>query len=82
MTNKEYYLGEYGAKYGIWNCKKREFQFGIVEDTPMLAEGRLFYLIGNDARKYRFRPRRISEVEIAKMRNKKNNCKRADDGRE
>ena len=71
MTNKEYFLGEYGAKYGIWNSKRNEFQFGIVEDTPMLAEGRLFFIIGNDARKYRFSPRKISEGEIAKMRNKR-----------
>jgi hypothetical protein len=75
MTNKEYYLGEYGAKYGIWNYKKCEFQLGIVEDTPMLAEGRLFHLIGNDARKIKFSPRKISEGEIAKMLNKKKDKK-------
>ena len=63
-------------------AKKGEFQFGIIEDTPMLAEGRLFFIIGNDARKYRFSPRKISEGEIAKMRNKKKNCKKADDGSE
>ena len=27
------------SKYGIYNRQKKEFQFGICEDTPMLAIG-------------------------------------------
>lgn len=48
-------------------CKKRyrakQFQFGICEDTPMLAEARLYQKIGDDARRYRFEPRRLPKGE-------------------
>jgi hypothetical protein len=71
IGNKEYLLGEYGKKYGIWNSKSQQFQFGIVEDTPMLAEAQLFNKIGNDARQWRFKVRRISDGEIKKMEEKK-----------
>lgn len=38
MKRGEYYRGRNGRKYGIWNTSKKCFQFGIAEDTPMLAE--------------------------------------------
>lgn len=63
MSNKKdrsvYYHGRPGEKYGIWNTVKKAFQFGICEDTPMLAEARLFQKIGDDARKWRFEQRPI-----------------------
>ena len=59
-NHKEYYHGKPGAKYGIYNTAAKCFQFGIREDTPMLAEARLFQMIGDDARKRRFEPRRLS----------------------
>lgn len=34
MKSDEYWRGKPGAKYGIWNTVKKEFQFGICEDTP------------------------------------------------
>lgn len=43
---------------------KKEFQFGICEDTPMLAEARLFAKIGDDARKYRFELRQLPNSVI------------------
>lgn len=46
-------------KYGIWNNIKKEFQFGISEDTPKKAEKKLFDKIGHDARKWRFSIRPI-----------------------
>jgi hypothetical protein len=55
----EYYRGQKGKKYGIYNTKAKRFQFGIREDTPMLAEARLYQLIGDDARKWRFEPRAL-----------------------
>lgn len=58
-NHKEYYRGKPGEKYGIYNTAAKCFQFGIREDTPMLAEARLFQLIGDDARKWRFEPRRL-----------------------
>lgn len=38
MKRGEYYRGRNGRKYGIWNTAKKCFQFGISEDSPMLAE--------------------------------------------
>ena len=63
MKSNEYWRGKPGAKYGIWNSVKKEFQFGICEDTPALAEARLFQKIGQDARKWRFEVRRIQGVK-------------------
>ena len=57
MKRDVYYLGVPGVKYGIWNTVQKRWQFGICEDTPMLAEARLFQKIGDDARKWRFEPR-------------------------
>ncbi len=59
MNRNTYYRGTAGKKYGIWNCAKKCFQFGICEDTPMLAQARLYQKIGDDARKYRFEPRML-----------------------
>ena len=62
MKRKTYYRGICGKKFGIFNIMAKEFQFGICEDSPMLAVARLYYKIGDDARKYRFEPRAIDEV--------------------
>lgn len=59
MNKEIYQRGLPGKKWGIWNQVKKEFQFGIAEDTPMLARARLFQRIGDDARKYRFELRQI-----------------------
>lgn len=59
MNRNEYYFGKQGHKYGIYNTCRKCFQFGICEDTPMLAEARLFQKIGDNARKWRFEPRRL-----------------------
>lgn len=52
-------MGVQGAKWGIWNTSQKKWQFGICEDTPMLAEARLFQKIGDNARKWRFEARRL-----------------------
>lgn len=57
MKRDVFYRGTPGVKYGIWNASRKCWQFGICEDTPMLAEARLFQKIGDDARKWRFEPR-------------------------
>lgn len=59
MNKEIYQRGLPGKKWGIWNQVKKEFQFGIAEDTPMLARARLFQRIGDDARKYRFELKQI-----------------------
>lgn len=57
MKRETYYHGRPGLKWGIWNAQRKQWQFGISEDTPMLAEARLFQRIGDNARKWRFEPR-------------------------
>lgn len=59
MKKDTYYRGVPGKKYGIWNSSSRQWVFGISEDTPMLAEARLFQKIGDDARKHRFEPKEL-----------------------
>ena len=49
-----YMRGKPNVKYGVYNSMKKEFQFGICEDSPMLAQARLHYIIGDDAKKWRF----------------------------
>lgn len=68
MRRDTYYRGSDGQKYGVWNTAKKEFQFGICEDTPMLAEARLFQRIGDDARKWRFEARALSKADIEKIK--------------
>jgi len=61
MKTAEFYMGHPGRKYGIWNGVKKCFQFGICEDTPFLAQARLFQKIGQDANKWRFEPRALPD---------------------
>lgn len=56
MKRETYQRGLPGVKWGIWNCAQKCFQFSICEDTPMLAEARLYQKIGDDAKKWRFEP--------------------------
>ena len=64
MKKATYYRGVPGKKYGIWNCLAKKFQFGICEDTPMLAEARLFQKLGEDAKKWRFETRMLPDSEV------------------
>lgn len=61
MKQSTYYRGVPGKKYGIWNSVAKCFQFGICEDTPMLAVARLYQKLGDDAKKWRFEPRMLPE---------------------
>ena len=63
MKRETYYRGIPGEKFGIWNTSAREFQFGICEDTPMLAKARLFQKIGDDARAWKFSERKIPKSD-------------------
>lgn len=47
--------------YGIWNSMKKEFQFGIKENTKKKATAKLFDKIGNDARQWRFEVRKLPQ---------------------
>ncbi len=57
MKRDIYWFGVRGEQYGIWNAVQKCWQFGICEDTPMLAEARLVQKIGDGARKWRFEVR-------------------------
>ena len=61
MNRYERMHGKNGAKYGIYNTSAKKFQFGICEDTPILAEARLIQKIGDDARKWRLVAKRLPE---------------------
>lgn len=67
MKRSTYYYGVPGKKFGIWNDVAKRFQFGICEDTPMLAEARLYKCIGDNAKKYRFQPKMLPDDEIARL---------------
>ena len=67
MKRERYMYGVRGEQYGIWNTAKKCWQFGICEDTPMLAEARLFQRIGDDARKWRFEVR-VLPAEMRKAK--------------
>ena len=63
MKKHEYQHGKPDTKYGIYNTSTKCFQFGISEDTPMLAVARLHQKIGEDAKKWRFEPRPLPKVK-------------------
>ena len=55
-------MSEY--RYMIWNDMKKEYQFPrICETTEKGANTLLFKLIGNDARKYRFKIVKVEKEE-------------------
>lgn len=66
MNNLERMYGKDGEQYGIWDSMENRFPFDICEDTPMLAEARLFQKIGASARKWRFEARRLPKGGDAK----------------
>ena len=47
--------------YGVWNLRKKEFQFGIKEPSKKKARQKLFDKIGYDAMKWRFEIKEIKE---------------------
>lgn len=54
--------------WGIWNGMSKEFQFGIDEPTPSMAEYELWKKIGYDSYKWRFEPK-ILPKELYKREN-------------
>lgn len=61
ISRIERMYGRKGWLYGIYNNRRKKFQFGIAEETPMLAEARLWQKIGDDARKWCFEVKRIPQ---------------------
>lgn len=63
MKKSTFYQGIPGKKFGIWNVARKCWQFNICEDTPMLAQARLYQKIGEDAKKWRFEVRMLPNKE-------------------
>lgn len=63
MKSSTYYMGDGHSKYGIWNMKAKCFVWGISEDTPMLAEAKLFQKIGYNARKWKYKVKEIPKLK-------------------
>ena len=61
MKRETYYMGDGHSKYGIWDTVTKRFILRISEDTPMLAEARLFQKIGEDARRWRYKVKEVAE---------------------
>lgn len=61
MKRSTYYMGNGRSKYGIWDTVTKRFVFGIAEDTPMLAEARLFKKLGDNARRWRYKVKEVTE---------------------
>lgn len=57
MKQSVYHQGSPGLKYGIWDPATHRWQYGIREDTPMLAVARLYQKLGAEAKKKGFQPR-------------------------
>jgi len=47
--------------YGVYNTLKKEFQFGIKEESKKKATQKLFKKIGKDSYKWRFE---IKEIKV------------------
>lgn len=47
--------------FGVYNMRKKEFQFGIAEPSKKKARQKLFDKIGKDAYKWRFEIKKIPE---------------------
>jgi hypothetical protein len=62
MKKKTYFNGVPNVKWGIYNTKAKQFQFGICEDSPYKAQKALSKKIGNDARKWRFEPKQLPKM--------------------
>lgn len=69
MKRHVYYYGTPGKKYGMYNTVAKKFQFGICEDSPMLAVARLHKLIGDNAKKWRFEPRILPDDVAERLKN-------------
>ena len=50
----KFMFGKRDVKYGVYDSVNKKFKFGVCEDSPMLAQARLHYIIGDDAKKLRF----------------------------
>ncbi|MNQ56263.1 hypothetical protein D3C85_703800 [compost metagenome] len=50
------------TRYGIWNGMQKKFQFNINEASKNAALRALHDVIGHDAKKWRFEPRKLPEA--------------------
>ena len=68
MKYSTYNHGIKGVMWGIWDASCKRFVFGICEDTPRLAEARLYQKIGDDAKKWRYEAKRLPKQKEKHMK--------------
>lgn len=61
MNRELYYRGRKGMQWGIWDTAEAGWILNIAEDTPMLAEARLYQKLGKGAKNTRFQPRPLPQ---------------------
>ncbi len=59
MKKSVYWQGVPGKMYGIFDTRKQMWFCGICEDTPMLAQARLYQKIGKEAKQSFYEPRML-----------------------
>lgn len=59
MKNSIYWHGISGSTWGIWDHQMNLFRTDIEEDTPMLAQARLYQKIGAEAKSKRYEARQL-----------------------
>lgn len=61
MKNQIYWHGIPGSQWGIWDRQLNAFRDDVREDTPMLAQARLYQILGQDAKLYRYEARQLPQ---------------------
>ena len=64
MNKTTYRKGVPGVNWGIYDKVNNRFVSGISEDSPMLAEARLFFIIDNAAKAQHYEPRMLPQKRI------------------
>ena len=57
MKKEVYRRGIPGKNFGIWTTEKGSWDLDVCEDTPMLANARLYQKIGDAAKNRKYEPR-------------------------
>lgn len=74
MKNQIYWHGIPGSQWGIWDHQLKAFRDDVREDTPMLAQARLYQILGQDTKLHRYEARQLpqenkTETEKAVLKN-------------
>ncbi len=67
MNRELFYRGQKGTRWGIWDTARAEWISNIAEDTPMLAQARLYQLWGKKAKAPGLEPRQLPRKRAPKQ---------------